>query len=171
MKLSYLMSSVKHLRQSLLVLILLPPEGDVAGTDEQQTPAETFYLGTNHGVYEIRQGVERELARIGITNGGLLGKPIHALTAVGNVIYAGTQSGLYRYYKAVPADVTETIGDDGTHIQDPRIWHKVQGTPFDTLSVQAISVPNWDNTQIYVGTQKGLYSSEDLGHTWREVAP
>ena len=132
---------------------------------------ETFYLGTNHGVYEIRQGAERELDRIGITNGGLLSKPIQALAAVGNVIYAGTPSGLYRYYKALPADVSEAIDDDGTRIQNPRMWHKVQGTPFDTLSVQAICVPNWDNTQIYVGTQKGLYSSKDLGQTWREVAP
>ena len=150
----------------------LPPEGDEAATDQPETPAETFYLGTNHGVYEIRQGVERELdRRIGITNGGLLSKPIQALAAVGNVIYAGTPSGLYRYYKAVPADVSEAIDDDGTRIQNPRIWHKVQGTPFNTLSVQAICVPNWDHTQIYVGTQKGLYSSQDFGHTWREVAP
>ena len=149
----------------------LPPEGDVEGAAEQKMPAETFYLGTNHGVYEVRQGAERELGRIGITNSGLLSKPIQALAAVGNVIYAGTQSGLYRYYKALPSDATEAIGDDGTRIQNPRIWHKVQGTPFDSLSVQAISVPNWDNTQIYVGTQKGLYSSKDLGQTWREVAP
>ena len=88
-----------------------------------------------------------------------------------NVIYAGTQSGLYRYYKAVPADGTEAIDDNITRIQNPRIWRKVQGTPFDTLSIQAISVPNWDTTQIYVGTQKGLYSTKDLGQTWREVAP
>ncbi|MCE2412610.1 AI-2E family transporter [Candidatus Poribacteria bacterium] len=146
-------------------------EGNVAEADEQATPAETFYLGTNHGVYEIRQGAEPELDRIGITNSGLLGKPIQALAAVGNVIYAGTRSGLYRYYKALPIDATKAIEDNVTRIRNPRIWHKVQGTPFDTLSVQAISVPNWDNTQIYVGTQKGLYSSKDLGQTWREVAP
>ena len=146
-------------------------DGNVTGTDGQVIPAETFYLGTNHGVYEIRQGAERELDRIGITNDRLLGKSIQALAAVGNVIYAGTQSGLYRYYKTVPADATEAIDDNVTRIQNPRIWHKMQGTPFDTLSIQAISVPNWDNTQIYVGTQKGLYSTKDLGQTWREVAP
>ena len=134
---------------------------------------ETFYLGTNHGVYEIRQGVERELDRIGLTNGALLGKSIQALAASGDTLYAGTPSGLYRYYKALPADVPEPINGDATSPQNikPKIWHKVQGTPFDTTSVQAINVPNWDNTQIYVGTQKGLYSSKDLGQTWREVAP
>ena len=145
-------------------------------TDSRQLMAdsqyvETFYLGTNHGVYEIRQDAGTELDRIGITNGGLLGKTIQTLAAVGNVIYAGTQSGLYRYYKALPADVSETIDDNVTGTQNPRIWHKMRGTPFDTISVQAISVPNWDNTQIYVGTQKGLYSSKDLGQTWREVSP
>ena len=71
----------------------------------------------------------------------------------------------------MPADVIEATDDGVTDPQHPRIWHKVRGTPFDTISVQAINVPNWDNTQIYVGTQKGLYSSKDSGETWREVAP
>ena len=130
---------------------------------------ETFYLGTNHGVYEIQQDVADKLPRIGITNGALLGKPIQTLTTGGNVIYAGTQSGLYRYYKSPPAEV---IDDDArTQRIQPKIWHKIEGTPFDTTSVQATSVPIWDNAQIYVGTQKGLYNSKDSGQTWREVAP
>ena len=148
-------------------------EGDVPRGNDQATPAETFYLGTNHGVYEIRRGAEPELDRIGITNGALLGKRIQALTTGGSVVYAGTQSGLYRYYKALPVDAAETVGDDVTSTQSvtPKVWRKVEGTPFDTTSVQAINVPNWDNTQIYVGTQKGLYNSKDTGQTWREVAP
>ena len=145
----------------------------VAGESEQAVPAEAFYLGTNHGIYEIQQDAGTKLDRIGITNGALLGKPIQALAAAGNVVYAGTQGGLYRYYKALPADTTTAIGGDATNTQNvkPKVWHKVQGTPFDTISIQAINVPNWNNTQIYVGTQKGLYSSKDLGETWREVAP
>ncbi len=148
-------------------------EDGVAGGNNQTTPAETFYLGTNHGVYEIQQDAGTKLDRIGITNGALLGKPIQALAAAGNVTYAGTQSGLYRYYKALPADTTTAIGGDATNTQNvkSKVWHKVQGTPFDTISIQAINVPTWNNTQIYVGTQKGLYSSKDLGETWREVAP
>ena len=134
--------------------------------------AETFYLGTNHGVYETQQDVTRGLFRVGITNGALLGKPIQALTAGENVIYAGTQSGLYRYYRTLPAEDVETINGD-TSPQDitPKIWHKVEGTPFDTASVQTTNIPIWDNTQIYVGTQKGLYNSKDSGQTWHEVAP
>lgn len=148
-------------------------EDDMAGRNNQAMPTETFYLGTNHGIYEIQQDARREFVRIGITNGALLGKPIQALTIGGSVVYAGTRSGLYRYYKIQPADTNNAIDADVTSTQSvrPRVWYKVRGTPFDTTSVQVINVPNWDNTQIYVGTQKGLYSSKDSGQTWREVAP
>ena len=140
-------------------------------TDSQYV--ETFYLGTNHGVYEIQQETEGILSRIGITNKALLGKPIQALAATGNVIYAGTRSGLYRYYKASPTETTRAIDGDTASTQNvtPKIWHKVEDTPFDTISVQATSIPIWDNTQIYVGTEKGLYNSPDSGKTWREVDP
>ena len=132
-------------------------------SNEEVSPVETFYLGTNHGIYEVRPDTERKLSRIGITNGGLLGKPIRVLTASENIIYAGTQSGLYRYYKTPPADENDA---------DPtQVWHKVEDTPFDTLAIQAINVPHWDDTQIYVGTQKGLYASNNAGETWNPVAP
>ncbi|RKU23291.1 hypothetical protein C6500_02170 [Candidatus Poribacteria bacterium] len=146
---------------------------DESLSNERNPQVETFYLGTNHGVYEIQQEIEGILSRIGITNGALLGKPIQALAATGNVIYAGTRSGLYRYYKAVPAHTTEAIDGDAARTQNvtPKIWHKVEETPFDTISVQATSIPIWDNTQIYVGTEKGLYNSPDSGKTWREVDP
>ena len=141
-------------------------------TAENGQATETFYLGTNHGIYEIQQDVVDKLPRIGVTNGALLGKPIQALTAGGNVIYAGSQNGLYRYYKSLPDNNTEVIsGDANTQDITPKIWHRVEDTPFDTASVQAINIPNWDNTQIYVGTQKGLYVSRNSGQTWREVAP
>ena len=147
--------------------------------DETPTPrsgeepqAETFYIATNHGVYKIQEGVERTRSQVGITNGALLGKRIHTLTTSENVIYAGTQRGLYRYYKSLPAGSTEVVGADGSirRIQS-QIWHKVEGTPFDTASVQAVNTPHWDSTRLYVGTQKGLYTSKDAGRTWSEVAP
>ena len=157
----------------------LPTESRRLMADSQY--AETFYLGTNHGIYEIQQDARREFVRIGITNGALLGKPIQALTIGGSAVYAGTQNGLYRYYKRLPVraglpspyDTNDAIDADVTSTQSVtrKVWHKVEGTPFDTASIQAINVPNWDNTQIYVGTQKGLYMSKDSGQTWREVAP
>ena len=138
-------------------------EDDGAESNEEDSPVETFYLGTNHGIYEMRSDTEGKLAPIGITNGALLGKPIQTLTASKNIIYAATQSGLYRYYKTPPADE-----NDASPIQ---VWHKVEDTPFDTLSVQAVNVPHWNDTQIYVGTQKGLYASNNSGETWNSVAP
>ena len=142
----------------------LANEDEVTGNNEKSAPAETFYLGTNHGIYEMRPNTEGKLSAIGITNGGLLGKPIRVLTASENIIYAGTQSGLYRYYKTPPAA-------DEKDASSTQVWHKVEDTPFDTLAIQAINVPHWDDTQIYIGTQKGLYASNNAGETWNPVAP
>ena len=135
---------------------------------EEKPPTETFYLSTNNGIYEIRRNPERKPSRISITNGAILGKRVQALAASENVIYAGTPSGLYRYYKVPPASDTETFGQNVNPIQ---IWHKVTGTPFDTRSIKAINVLQWDDTQIYVGTQKGLYTSNDAGETWQQQNP
>ena len=143
--------------------ISVNPSAEEAERDNEGSTTETFYLGTNHGVYEMRRDAEGKLLRVGITNGALLGKSIQSLTASENVIYAGTQSGLYRYYKVAPAD-----GDDTSPVQ---IWEKLQDTPFDTLSVQTVNVPHWDDTQIYVGTQNGLYASNNAGEAWYPVAP
>ena len=138
-------------------------EDEGAESNEEDPPVETFYLGTNHGIYEMRSDTAGKLSRIGITNGALLGKPIQVLTSSENIIYAGTQSGLYRYYKTPPADE-----NDANPIQ---VWHKVENTPFDTLSVQAVNIPRWNDARIYVGTQKGLYVSNNAGETWNPVAP
>ena len=148
------------------VAISVNPPSDQAEVTEKNNEGattETFYLGTNHGIYEMRQDAEKKPFRVGITNGPLLGKPIQALTASENVIYAGTQSGLYRYYKVAPADESDT--------SSVQIWQKLEDTPFDTLSVQAVNAPRWDDTQIYVGTQNGLYISNNSGETWDPVAP
>ena len=147
-------------------------EGIASPNGEKKQQAETFYVGTNHGVYKIQPETAGTLSRVGITNGALLGKLIQTLTTSENVIYAGTSRGLYRYYKVLPDNTTEVIGADGSirSIQS-QIWHKVEGTPFDTVSVQAVNTPHWDSTRLYVGTQKGLYTSQDSGRTWREVDP
>ena len=139
-------------------------EDDGVESNEEASPGETFYLGTNHGIYEMRRDADRKLFRVGITNGAILGKPIQVLTASENIIYAGTQSGLYCYDKTPPTD-------DEKDAKPTQVWHKVEDTPFDTLAIQAINVPHWDDTQIYVGTQKGLYASNDAGKTWNPVAP
>ena len=131
-------------------------------------PTETFYLSTNNGIYEIRRNPEGKPSRISITNGAILGKRVQALAASENVIYAGTPSGLYRYYRVPHAGDTETFGQGVSPIQ---IWHKVTATPFDTHSIEAINVLQGNDTQIYVGTQKGLYMSNDAGETWQHQNP
>ena len=145
------------------VAISINSSSDEVEKNNEDSTTETFYLGTNHGVYEMRSDAEGKLSPIGITNGALLGKPIQTLTASENIIYAGTQSGLYRYYKTPPADENDA--------NPTQVWHKMEDTPFDTLSVQAVNVPRWDDTQIYVGTEKGLYASNNAGETWNPVAP
>jgi len=141
----------------------LVDEDEVTENNEESPTTETFYLGTNHGIYEMRPNTKGKLSHIGITNGGLLGKPIRVLTASENIIYAGTQSGLYRYYKTPPTDEKDASAT--------QVWHKVEDTPFDTLAIQAINVPHWNDAQVYVGTQKGLYASNNAGGTWNPVAP
>ena len=135
---------------------------------EENPPTETFYLSTNNGIYEMRQDLEGKPSRIFITNGAIFGKRVQALAASENVIYAGTPIGLYCYYSVPPAGDTETSRQSVNPIQ---IWHKVKGTPFDTHSIKAINILQWDDTQIYVGTQKGLYTSNDAGETWQPVDP
>ena len=144
----------------------------VTSRNGEERQSETFYVGTNHGVYKIQADAEGTRSRVGITNGALLGKPTQALTTSGDVIYAGTPRGLYRYYKVLPDNTIEVTAADGSiqRIQ-PKIWHKVEGTPFDTAPVQVVNTPHWDSTRLYVGTQKGLYTSKDAGRTWSEVAP
>ena len=143
-----------------------------SSTVEEASKTETFYIATNHGVYSVQADTKEGRARVGITNGDLLGKQIQALTTSRNIIYAGTTKGLYRYYKVLPRGGIEMIRADGSvrRIQ-PQTWHKVEGTPFDTATIQAVNTPHWNSAHIYVGTQNRLYTSNDFGQTWHEVEP
>ena len=144
-------------------------EGEAPNQDAEENPqTETFYLSTNNGIYEIRRNPEGVTSRISITNGAILGKRVQALAASENVIYAGTQSGLYRYDSVPPAGDAEASRQSASPTQ---IWRKVTGTPFDTRSIQAINILQWDDTQIYVGTRNGLYRSNNAGETWFLVDP
>lgn len=147
---------------------------------EESDETLVIYLGTNHGIYQLQReqkaasgrGNKRKdaLDRFGFTSGALVGKPIQAIAVRGNRIYAGTRSGLYRrdiQRIEIEADDTESTVTPPNNL----VWAKVEGTPFDNLSVETISIPTWNPTQIYVGTENGLYSSNDSGETWGEVAP
>ncbi len=130
---------------------------------EESGETRTIYLGTNHSLYVLQEPARLESAptwsratiRKGITNGDIIGKSIQAIAVADNVIYAGTPNGLYQRNQR----------------DEKPIWTELKNAPFTGTSVQAISIPSWDNSQIYIGTQQGLYSSDDSGNTWTPVAP
>lgn len=169
----------KFYHESLLPFVVGEKLKAIAIDESAET--RTIYLGTNHGIYRLqgaREAASRRekkrkdaLDRFGITNGALVGKSIQAIAVHENLIYAGTHRGLYRRnissIGAAPGDSTAVVTSSPNNL----VWAKVEGTPFDNLSVEAVSIPTWDPTQIYVGTENGLYRSNDSGETWREVAP
>jgi len=168
----------KFYHESVLPFVVGEKLNAIAIEESEETP--TIYLGTNHGIYRLQreQGAASErdnkskdtLDRFGITNGALVGKSIQAIAVHENLIYVGTHIGLYRRN----IDLIEAEPGDSESVVTPPnnvVWAKVEGTPFDNLSVETVSIPTWNPTQIYVGTENGLYSSNDSGETWHEVAP
>ena len=110
---------------------------------------ETETLHRTQGLYLIK-GNEPLGSKSSIPTAQLIDRPIQAIAVGENRIYAGTQSGLYWRDKN----------------DDAPIWKKVENTPFGNLSVQAINIPSWDSTHIYVGTSEGLFKSEDSAKNW-----
>jgi predicted PurR-regulated permease PerM len=53
--------------------------------------------------------------------------------------------------------------------KSPKIWKQIGGEIFAGQSVQAIVIPSWDPYQLYVGTNVGLYRSDDSGMEWRQI--
>ena len=118
--------------------------------------SNVVYLGTTHGIYRFEDGKNRPED---ITGGVLIGQPIQAV-AVGTgdeQIHVGTAQGLY-----VPK-ITDNMETDFT------TWVQIGADTFAGKSVQAIAIPPWNLAQLYVGTDSGLYSSEDRGATWNEI--
>ncbi len=152
------------------------PEADRTRSN-QANHSNTTYLSTNHGIYILNS------KRFGITNGDIVGKQIRAIALTDKTIYAGTSDGLYRRAKHA----------------EKAVWKKIEETPFDDTTVQAISVVAHDVTiedkptdasmgvqegnvaveneprnipiEIYVGTAKGLYAGDVSEKMWKPVAP
>ena len=114
------------------------------------------YLGTTHGIYRFEDGKHRPED---ITGGVLIGQPIQAVAAgTGDEqIYVGTAQGLH-----VPK-TTDNMETDLT------TWVQIGVDTFDGKSIQAIAIPPWNLAQLLVGTDAGLFSSEDRGETWTEI--
>ncbi len=152
----------KFYHESLLPLVV--GEEFKAFASDVSGETETFYLGTNHGIYfyQIDKDVDanKESTKpkwIGITNGELVGKSIQTIAVSDKFIYAGTKGGVYRCSKKI---VKVAMGETEDSLITPTeelIWTKINATLFDNQSIQSINIPSWDPSLIYVGTEKGLY--------------
>ncbi len=141
---------------------------------------ETLFLGTNHGIYILQEKDKEEngktikdLKRIGITNGELLGKHIHCIAVSDKYIYAGTQGGIYRCSRKIVDLAKGKTKGSLIKPDDDQIWKKMTATRFDDRSIYDINIPSWNNALIYIGTElglfKGVYSDDDVVEQWEHV--
>ena len=184
----------KFYHESLLPFVV--GEKFTALTFDISGEAQTLYLATDHGIYFYNIVMDPETKkkkiedRKGITNGEIIGKKIRAISVNNGYIYAGTDSGIYRCSKEivqVVAGKKMDLPESTAHIGFLRkVWHviigkkeesvialseelewtKIDANIFDTRSVQAINTPSWNSNIIYVGTNEGLFFSDDSGETW-----
>ena len=121
---------------------------------------------------------KEKLKKKGITNGEIVGRKISAISVNNDYIYAGTDSGVYRCNKKIVQvkpkkessdketdDAKDTSKNKNT---DDFEWTKINTNVFDTRPIQAINTPSWNSDLIYVGTNSGLFFSEDAGVEWDE---
>lgn len=141
---------------------------------------ETLFLGTNHGIYILeeidkieKEGKKKYIKRTGITNGELVGKSIQSIAVSKKYIYAGTRGGVYRCGREI-VDVAK--GETEYSLINPPeelTWKKTNATRFDDRIIEAINIPSWNNSLVYVGTEtglfKGLYSDDDIVEQWQHV--
>ncbi|MXV78206.1 AI-2E family transporter [Candidatus Poribacteria bacterium] len=176
----------KFYHESLLPLVVGEEFTDF--TSYVSNGTETLFLGTNHGIYILEEKEKEEnkendkeengktikdLKRIGITNGELLGKHIHCIAVSDKYIYAGTQGGIYRCSRKIVDLARGKTKGSLIKPDDDQIWKKMTATRFDDRSIVDINIPSWNNALIYVGTElgmfKGVYSDDDVVEQWEHV--
>lgn len=181
----------KFYHESLLPLIV--GENFTALAFDTSGETQTLYLATDHGIYfyNIVMDPETDKEKIEdrkrITNGEIIGKKIRTISVNNDYIYAGTDDGVYRCSKKIVQMVSGKKDDSSESTSRigflRKFWHvvigkkkesidlewtKIKTNKFDTRSVQAINTPSWNSNIIYVGTNKGLFISENSGDTWVE---
>lgn len=181
----------KFYHESLLPLVV--GEKFTALAFDTSGETQTLYLATDHGIYfynivmDPETDKEKIEERKRITNGEIIGKKIRAISVNNDYIYAGTDDGVYRCTKKIVQMVSGKKDDSSESTSRigflRKIWHVVIGKKkesvdlewtkiitnvFDDLVVQAINTPSWNSNLIYVGTNKGLFFSENSGDTWVE---
>ena len=135
----------------------------------------SLYLATDHGIYFFYKKIDvnsktgqqtSEIKRIGITNGEVVGKKINAISINDDYIYAGADTGVYRCERDIAKVVKEETGATSIELSTDMVWTKIETNLFNTRPVQAINTPSWNSELILVGTNKGLYFSENEGVEW-----
>lgn len=163
----------KYFHETLIPFVVGEEFGDLVydGSGDEHS----LYLATDHGIYFYYKKIDVDsktgkqtssLKRIGITNGEIVGKRINAISVNNDYIYAGTASGVYRCEKDIAKVVKAETGDTSIELSNDLAWTKIETNIFNTRPVQAINTPSWNSELIYVGTNKGLYFSEDSGEEW-----
>lgn len=130
-----------------------------------------LFLATDHGIYFLynekdKKTGKEKLKRKGITNGEIVGRRIRAISVNNDYIYAGADAGVYRCNKDIVQAKLKI--DSSNEERDDLHWTKINTNVFDSRPVQAINTPSWNSDLIYVGTDSGLFFSEDAGDEWND---
>ena len=153
-------------------------------TTDTENGVETLFLGTDHGVYIIpidkdtkeekenqnkSKKKDNKTKRKGITNGELVGKEIQTIAVNEKYIYAATMFSVYRCSKNIVKAATGKIKESLIAPTEELLWTEINTTQLGTRHIQTINAPSWNPSLIYVGTERGLYKSEDAGEKWQNV--
>ena len=137
------------------------PEGQLIGiviTDE------AFYLGLVDGVFRSVDGGKSWT----FLNEGLADRKVRAFTAVGNTLFVGTDSGLYRLdsdgWKQLPVS-GETVNIRALASSEHRLYVIVGEEIKNQVTSQLMSMLTTRKASL------SLYRSTDLGDSWQSIEP
>ena len=120
-----------------------------------------FYLGLTDGVF---RSVDAGKSWAALNDGDLTGKKIHAITAIENRVFVGTDSGLYRLsaegWKRLPVGEVENIRALAS--SENRIYAAVgKAVKKQNISTSLSMSISFNETSL------SLYRSTDLGDSWQ----
>ena len=148
------------------------PVGDAIGlviTDGAQKAGRTLYLALeNKGVFRSTDAGD-SWTRL---DDGLTDRMVSKITAVGNTVFAGTDSGLYRLDTSVWERLIDVPGSIYSLAVSEGSLYVGTGPDFRTL--QQIESKSGKIVRAMSGTKSGLsraFHSADLGMSWTEITP
>ena len=147
------------------------PEGRAIGlviTDAAQKVGVTMYLAVQgKGVFRSTDAGEQWV----LLNDGLMDRTVSTMAAIGNAVFAGTDSGLYRLDAGIweQLDVSDAIyalavSEDNLYI----------GTGPDFRTLQQIGSERGEAVRMMYSHNASLskvFRSADLGTSWTEITP